>query len=152
MKNMYKTTQVLKTETPDYEAGYTLTELLVVLVIIALLTGIVAPRLIGRVGGAKSTTAKTQIENLASSLEVYKLDVGDFPSEQQGLNALVLKPEGVENWLGPYLRKDIVPLDPWGNAYIYSLSDNGVRFVIESYGKDGVEGGDGENADISSRN
>lgn len=144
---------VLQTElvTRDNEAGYTLTELLVVLVIIALLTGIVAPRLIGRVGGAKSTTAKTQIENLASSLEIYKLDVGDFPTQEQGLGALVAQPDGVDSWLGPYLRKDTVPLDPWGNAYLYSVTDSGERIVVESYGKDGAEGGEGENEDISSR-
>ena len=133
------------------EAGYTLTELLVVLVIIALLTGIVAPRLIGRVGGAKSTTAKTQIENLASSLEIYKLDVGDFPTEEQGLDALVIQPDGVEGWLGPYLRKDAVPVDPWGNEYQYSLIKNGEQIVIISLGKDGTEGGEGENRDVSSR-
>ena len=132
------------------EAGYTLTELLVVLVIIALLTGLVAPRLIGRIGGAKSTTAQTQIENLVSALEIYRLDIGEFPTQQDGLNALITAPKNASNWHGPYLRKNKVPKDPWGNDYMYTLSDSGQQVIVRSFGKDGRVGGEGENADLSS--
>ena len=132
------------------EAGYTLTELLVVLVIIALLTGLVAPRLIGRIGGAKTTTARTQIENLVAALEIYRLDVGEFPSNEQGLNALIAHVDGVQNWQGPYLRRGKIPDDPWGRSFEYQLSDNGEFIIVSSLGKDGQKGGEGENADITS--
>ena len=133
------------------EEGYTLTELLVVLVIIALLTGLVAPRLIGRIGGAKSTTAKTQIENFVSALEIYRIDMGDFPTEAPGLAALLEAPDDNPDWQGPYLRKKILPKDPWGNDYVYVLSNGGEAVTVSSLGKDGQVGGDGENADITSR-
>lgn len=132
------------------EEGYTLTELLVVLVIIALLTGLVAPRLIGRIGGAKSTAAKTQIENLVSALEIYRLDMGDFPTEEQGLEALVSAPSNAANWQGPYLRKSKIPKDPWNKDYIYALPDDGEQVIVTSLGKDGRLGGEGENRDITS--
>lgn len=135
-------------EKKSYEDGYTLTELLIVLVIIALLTGLVAPRLIGRVGGAKTTTAKAQIENLVSALDIYKLDVGEFPTEEQGLLALVLEPEGVEGWQGPYMRKGEVPNDPWNVPYLYKFETGSEFPIVYSYGKDRREGGEGENADI----
>lgn len=132
------------------EAGYTLTELLVVLVIIALLTGIVAPRLIGRVGKAKSTTAATQIENIVSAVELYQLDNGRYPTNEQGLGVLIDPPQDNANWDGPYMRKGIVPLDPWGNPYRYAIT--GEQFTIGSYGRDNAEGGEGEDRDIESGN
>ncbi len=130
--------------------GYTLTELLVVLVIIALLTAIVAPRLIGRVGKAKSTTARTQIENLVSALDIYRLDMGEYPSTEQGLTALITQPQDNDLWAGPYLRRGKVPKDPWKNPYIYTRSGDGETILIKSLGKDEKPGGDGENQDISS--
>jgi general secretion pathway protein G len=138
----------------DSRRGYTLTELLVVLVIISLLTAIVAPRLIGRIGKAKSTTARTQIENLISALDIYQLDMGEYPSTEQGLAALVTKPteseQGYGLWAGPYLRRGKIPQDPWKKPFTYSLSPGGETIVITSLGKDAQIGGDGENRDISS--
>ena len=151
MNNDVKNRPTPEAPKPDREAGYTLTELLVVLVIIALLTGLVAPRLIGRVGGAKSTTARTQIENLISALEIYRLDMGDYPTEEQGLKVLIDPPENTENWQGPYMRRGKIPLDPWGKAFVYKISDNSEFITILSLGKDGKEGGEGENEDISSQ-
>jgi len=130
--------------------GYTLTELLVVLVIIALLTAIVAPRLIGRVGKAKSTTARTQIENLISALDIYRLDMGEYPSTEQGLTALITQPQDNNLWTGPYLRRGKVPPDPWKNPYTYTRSSDGETILIKSLGKDAEPGGDGENRDITS--
>jgi len=134
--------------------GYTLTELLVVLVIISLLTAIVAPRLIGRIGKAKSTTARTQIENLISALDIYQLDMGEYPTTEQGLAVLITKPEVGEEatdlWAGPYLRRGKVPKDPWKNPYTYTRSPDGETILITSLGKDGQVGGDSENKDITS--
>jgi len=132
------------------EVGYTLTELLVVLVIIALLTGLIAPRIIGRVGGAKSTTARTQIESLISALEIYQLDMGEFPTDEQNFNVLIENPNDDENWQGPYMRRNKIPVDPWGRAYIYKLSEDAESIFVSSLGKDGKLGGEGENSDISS--
>ncbi len=132
------------------QQGYTLMELLIVLVIIALLTALVGPRLFGRVGQAKATTARTQIENLISALDIYQLDMDEFPSNEQGLAALITAPEGRDDWQGPYLRRGKVPLDPWKRAYIYRLSDSGETTLITSLGKDGQAGGEGDNRDITS--
>ncbi len=138
----------------DNREGYTLTELLVVLVIISLLTAIVAPRLIGRIGKAKSTTARTQIENLISALDIYQLDMGEYPSTKQGLDALITKPAdtevGFDLWAGPYLRRGKVPLDPWKKPFTYTLSPDGETILVTSLGKDAQVGGDGENRDITS--
>jgi len=137
-----------------HQHGYTLTELLVVLVIISLLTAIVAPRLIGRVGKAKSTTARTQIENIISALDIYQLDMGEYPSTEQGLAALIIKPElGEEQtnlWSGPYMRRGKVPKDPWKNSFTYIRSADGETILVKSLGKDGQLGGEGENRDITS--
>lgn len=147
---MMKKTKLKLNDDCSGEAGYTLTELLVVLVIIALLTGIVAPRLIGRVGKAKSTTAATQIENLISALELYQLDTGQYPTTEQGLDVLVLAPEGLDAWDGPYMRKGVVPLDPWSNPYLYEIT--GEQFTIFTLGRDNREGGSGEDEDVKSGN
>lgn len=130
------------------EAGFTLIELLVVLVILGLLVGLVGPQVIGYLSSAKSDTAKVQVEQLNSALELFLLDVGRYPSEAEGLDALVERPQGIERWNGPYLRKGDVPLDPWGNPYRYTIDDGSVR--IYSFGADNAEGGDGENRDVGS--
>lgn len=142
-----------KRKLQDNRQGYTLTELLVVLVIIALLTAIVAPRLIGRIGKAKSTTARTQIENLISALDIYQLDMGEYPSTEQGLTALITKPtegSGYDLWAGPYLRRSKIPQDPWKQPYTYTLLPGGETILVTSLGKDAQIGGDGENRDITS--
>lgn len=132
------------------QAGFSLLETLVVLVIIALIAGIVAPRLMSQLGGAKTKTARIQIGQLRSAVDLYNLDVGAYPTNEQGLDALVTAPSGVPGWNGPYIEKIRVPLDPWGNAYIYRSPGKVMEFEILSYGADGERGGDGDSADISS--
>ncbi|MBV8620761.1 MAG: type II secretion system major pseudopilin GspG [Curvibacter sp.] len=125
--------------------GFTLIELLVVLAILTLLAGLVGPRVLSQLGGAKSKTAGVQIADLEKSLELFKLDVGRFPTTEEGLNALVVKPGAAMGWNGPYL-KGAVPSDPWGHPYKYTLNNGAVELL--SYGADGAAGGEGENADI----
>lgn len=127
-------------------AGFTLIELLVVLAILALLAGLVGPRVLNQLGGAKSKTAQVQIADLDKALELFKLDVGRYPSTEEGLQALVTKPASVASgWAGPYL-KGSVPTDPWGKPYEYKLESGAA--LIQSLGADGAPGGDGENADL----
>ncbi len=132
------------------DRGITLIELLVVVTIIGLFAALVAPRLWTRVSAAKTTVAKQQINDFMTALGAYKLDTGRFPTTEQGLAALRVKPQGVERWDGPYLPKDI-PADPWGKAYIYKYpSDHGDEPDICSLGADGKEGGEKEDADVCS--
>jgi general secretion pathway protein G len=129
-------------------AGFTLLELLVVLVIIGLLAGFVAPRYFAQVGKSQVKAARAQIEAFDSALEQYRIDVGHMPTSEQGLSVLNAAPPGEQSWSGPYLKKTI-PLDPWGNAYIYSLpGTHGGEYDLLTYGKDGRQGGTGENADL----
>ena len=130
------------------QSGFTLLELLVVVVIIGLLAGFVAPRYFGQVGKSEVTTAKAQIDALGKALDQYRLDTGRYPSTELGLNALVQKPPNEAKWNGPYLRK-AVPLDPWGKPYIYKVPGEKGDFDLVSHGKDGQPGGAGENADIT---
>lgn len=134
--------------------GLTLIELIVVLVVIGLLAGLVAPQILGRVSDARITTAKTQIELLGVALENYRLDNGIYPSTQQGLEALRTRPSGApdaRNWRGPYLKK-AVPADPWGRPYIYRSPGDKDRsgFDVQTLGRDGKPGGSDEDADMSS--
>jgi general secretion pathway protein G len=133
-------------------SGFTLLELVVVIIVLGLLAGLVAPQIIGRLSDAKSTTARTQIELLSVALDGYRLDNGAYPTTDQGLAALRDKPTRPpvpSNWRGPYLRK-AVPLDPWGRAYLYKApgEKNAGAFDLESLGRDGKVGGDGEDADV----
>ena len=130
-------------------AGFTLLELLVVVLIIGLLAGFVAPRYFGQVGKSEINVARAQIDALEKALDQYRLDTGHYPTTELGLLALVQRPQNEPKWSGPYLRKD-VPLDPWGRAYLYKMpGEKGGDFDITSYGKDGQPGGTGENADIT---
>lgn len=132
--------------------GFTLIEIMVVVVILSVLIGLVAPNILGRVDEARVTAAKTDIETLGQSLELYKLDNHHYPSTDQGLEALVKKPTGSpepRNWNSSgYLKKRTIPLDPWGNEYVYLSVANGSRYELYSLGADGREGGEGYNADI----
>jgi general secretion pathway protein G len=133
-------------------SGFTLLELVVVIIVLGLLAGIVAPQIIGRLSEAKSTTARTQIELLSVALDGYRLDNGSYPTTEQGLSALrerPTRPPLPANWRGPYLRKD-VPVDPWGRPYVYRAPGerNPGAFDLGSLGRDGKVGGDGEDADI----
>ncbi len=133
--------------------GFTLIELMVVIVILGILAGLVLPRFMGRTEEAKKTKAKLQIENLESALKLYKLDNGAYPTTDQGLEALVVKPSTgtvPRNWReGGYLEKAKVPEDPWGRPYVYiSPGTKNKDFDLKSLGADGEEGGEEENADI----
>jgi len=129
--------------------GFTLLELLVVLLIIALLAGYVGPKLFAQVDKAKVKTAMAQEKTLGDALTQYRLDTGSYPTADQGLESLVKAPQGVgPNWQGPYLAKD-VPADPWGHPYLYRVPGrNETEAEIVSLGKDGREGGSGDDADI----
>ncbi len=132
------------------KAGYTLTELLVVLVILGLVMGLIAPKFIGQIGGARTKTAAAQVTNLASAVEFFYLDMGRYPSTLEGLTALLSPPPDSDTWNGPYLKRGkTVPNDPWKNPYIYEVLADG-SFVIRSLGADAKEGGDGENRDHNS--
>lgn len=130
--------------------GFTLIELLVVLVILGLLAGLVGPQVLRYLGGAKSDTAKLQIEELGAGLDLYHLETGRYPTTEEGLSALVEQPAGISNWNGPYLKKKTVPGDPWGNEYHYrSPGENGM-YDLYSLGQDNMEAGEGDAADIVS--
>lgn len=130
-------------------SGFTLTELLVVLVIVGLLAALVGPLLYQRINPAKQSIARAQMEGFMTALDGYFLDVGQFPTSQQGLAVLRTKPDGAPKWNGPYLKKEI-PVDPWGNPYVYRAPGRNGGYEMLSYGADGKEGGEGDNADINS--
>jgi general secretion pathway protein G len=133
------------------DPGFTLIELLVVLTIIGLIVGLVGPRVLGYLAESRTKTAKLQIESFSSSLDLFYLDTGRYPTTSEGLNALAERPADVTVWNGPYLKGGRVPLDPWGNPYQYrSPVDHTPPYEILSFGSDGREGGTGNAADISS--
>jgi len=132
------------------QAAFTLIELLVVLVILGLLAGLVGPRVLKYLATAKTDTAQLQIEDLIASIELYHLEVGRFPSTEEGLDALMRKPAGANNWNGPYIKKKNLPTDPWGKPYHYVFPGENGEFDIYSLGQDNATGGDGEAADIVS--
>ena len=123
--------------------GFTLIELLVVMAILGMLAALVGPALFGNLSKGQRTTAASQISNLESALDTYRLDVGSYP---ESLSGLVSNDSGSPRWNGPYIRDEEVPLDPWDNPYHYE--PNGRDFILMSYGADGVRGGEGDDADI----
>lgn len=133
-----------------YARAFTLVELLVVLAIIGLLASIVAPNVLGRMGGAKVKTARVQMADLGAAVDMYALDVGSYPTTEQGLAALLEAPDGTTGWSGPYLKKRAIPLDPWNHPYQYSSPGQHGEFEILCLGADGLTGGEGDAADISS--
>lgn len=131
--------------------GFTLLELLVVMVIIGLLAAYVGPKYFSQIGKSEIKITKAQIDALEQALDAYRLDVGRYPSTEQGLAALEAKPSNEAKWQGPYLKK-AVPLDPWGKPYQYRAPGEKGEFDLYSFGKDGQAGGEGENADITNWN
>ena len=129
------------------QGGFTLLEILVVLAIIGLIAAIAAPQVFKSLGGAKTDSARVQIEALSTGIDLYRLEVGKLPPD---LEALVERPSGEERWNGPYLRKNSVPKDPWGNEFRYKAPGDNGDYDLYSLGADGNEGGEGENRDVNS--
>lgn len=130
--------------------GFTLLELLVVVAIIGLLVAYVGPKYFTQVGKSEVTAARAQIDAFGKALDQYRLDVGHYPTTEQGLSALLAAPSGTPKWGGPYLAK-AVPLDPWGHAYVYRSPGEKLEYELLSHGKDGAAGGSGDTADISNQ-
>jgi general secretion pathway protein G len=132
------------------DAGFTLIELLVVLVILGLLAALAGPRVLNYLSGARADTAKLQIENLRQALDLYRLDTGNYPTTQQGLEALLVNKDRTPGWNGPYLDSKEVPKDPWGTPYVYRApGTRGAAYDLVSLGSDKAPGGTGDAADIS---
>jgi general secretion pathway protein G len=131
------------------ENGFTLVELLVVLAILGLLVALAAPRVMKYLGSARSDTARIQIEKLSGVLDLYRLELGRYPTEQEGLRALVEKPPQADNWNGPYLKNRESLIDPWGQPYGYHSPGQHGEFDLYTLGADGKEGGDGVDKDVT---
>jgi general secretion pathway protein G len=132
-----------------HHRGFTLIEVLIVMVILGLLAALVGPRMFGKVGKSKQNAAQTQIALIGTALDTYRLDVGKYPTTDEGLEALRVQPHDVTKWDGPYLPKDVPP-DPWGNPYQYSSPGEHGDYDLFSLGADGALGGEGEDEDIVS--
>lgn len=130
--------------------GFSLIELLVVLVILGLLVGVVAPQVMQYVGRAQTDSARLQIADLGAAIDLYYLELGDYPTTEQGLQALIEAPAGQANWNGPYLKKKNVPMDPWGNPFEYRSPGEHGAYDLFTLGKDQQTGGDKENQDVLS--
>ncbi len=133
-------------------SGFSLIEMLVVLIIMGLIAALVAPRLMGNVGKSKVRTTKAQIQSLSVAISEFYLDMGRYPAQEEGLSVLVKSPAGSdsEKWDGPYIEKDTIPKDGWSHNFEYVLPDDG-RFIVRSLGADGKVGGENENADLDNR-
>jgi len=132
------------------ERGFSLIELIVVLVILGLLAAVVGPRVYDKLAKGKQQIAKIQIKELEGALQLYSFDIGRYPTSAEGLDALLRNPGNLEAWKGPYLAKSELPKDPWGKPYVYRSPGQHGDFDLFSFGPDGAEGGEGENADITS--
>ena len=130
--------------------GFTLIELMVVMIILGLLAALVVPRMFGRIGEAKKKAANAQIELFGTALDSFRLDVGRYPTTAEGLEALITQVSGSEGWNGPYLKKIEIPADPWNNPYHYEAPGKYGDYDLYSYGADNAEGGEGDNEDIVS--
>ena len=132
------------------EAGFTLVEILVVITIIGLIMALVGPRVLNYLAESKVKAARIPVESFASSLDLFYLDAGRYPTTSEGLAALAQRPGGIDAWNGPYLRTGQVPTDPWGHAYVYRSPGEHGPYDLVSYGADGQQGGTGTAADIES--
>lgn len=140
----------MKNKSTYQQRGFTLLEILVVLVILGLLAGLVGPRVLKHLDSSKTKTAMLQIQELGAALDIYRLEVGRYPNTEQSLDALINAPEGLNSWNGPYLKKKVVRMDPWGHEYHYKFPGEFGEYDLFSLGADNNEGGEGENADIVS--
>lgn len=131
------------------QAGFSLMELLVALVILALVMGVVATNVFPRLSRAKTQTAEVQAKNIEGALDLFLIDVGRYPTGSEGLAALIEAPAGAAGWSGPYLDEEAVPVDPWDKAYLYAPTEDGLRVRVYSLGRDGTEGGEGEDTDVN---
>lgn len=131
------------------ESGFTLIELLVVLAILGMIAAFVAPQVLNYLGRAKSDAAHIQIENLTGGLDLYRLDVGHYPTQNEGLDALVARPSGLPSWNGAYIKQKAVPLDPWGHPYVYKSPGEHGDYDLYSLGADDAPGGTGEDKDVT---
>src|SRR3954471_20160425 len=138
-------------EKRDTDGGFTLVELLVVLVILSLIMGLVAPRVLGYLSDARVRYAKLQIDSLSAALDLFYLDAGRYPSQSEGLSVLIKRPPSVDNWNGPYLKQTALPEDPWGHPYQYRVPGQKGPYAIVSLGSDGRDGGSSDAGDIYSR-
>lgn len=132
------------------QRGFTLIELLVVLAILALLAGVAAPQVIRYLGGAKTDTARLDVRNLSTALDLYRLETGRYPTSEQGLRALAVAPAGVRGWNGPYVRSEAMLMDPWGRPYRYASPGQHGEYDLYSFGADDKPGGTGEDQDVTS--
>jgi general secretion pathway protein G len=132
------------------QRGFTLIELMVVMIILGLLAALVVPRMFGRIGEAKKKAAYSQIELFGTALDSFRLDVGRYPTTAEGLEALITQVSDADGWNGPYLKKTEIPADPWNNPYHYESPGKHGDYDLYSYGADNAEGGEGDNADILS--
>lgn len=132
------------------EDGYTLTEMLVVIAIIALIAAVLTPQLLGQMSRARAKTAQLQLDTVAAAVELFRTDVGRYPNEQEGLNALLQDPGNAEGWLGPYLKDSKFTRDPWNRAIEFEVEADGDRFAVSSLGSDGKAGGSGGAQDLRS--
>ena len=131
--------------------GFTLVEILVVLVILGLLAGLISTAAVSYLSKAKADISRIQLENISTSLDLFRLDMGRYPSTEEGLAALVRRPAGLAKWKGPYINGKEVPFDPWERPYVYERPASGGAFTLLTLGADGAEGGESEDADISVR-
>jgi general secretion pathway protein G len=132
-----------------FQAGFSLIEMLVVLVIIGLIMGLVGPRVLNYLSDARVKAARLQVESLGNSLDLFFVDVNRYPTTQEGLGALLKRPSGLDSWNGPYLKGNSLPNDPWGNSYVYRSPGAHGPYDLLSYGSDGREGGVGSAADVT---
>jgi len=129
--------------------GFTLIELLVVLAILGMIVAFVTPQVLKYLGRAKTDSAHIQIENLSGALDLFRLDVGRYPTQAEGIQALIEHPVGINSWNGPYLKQKAVPLDPWSRPYLYKQPGDHGEYDLFTLGADGVPGGNGENQDVT---
>lgn len=131
------------------QRGFTLLEIVIVLIILGTVMAFVAPRIFGNLGKANQAMAKSRIEQISGQLEIFKLEVGRYPNSNEGLRSLMEKPAGMDKWNGPYVKDASILKDPWGNDFRYTSPGNGKPFDLVSLGADGKEGGEGEDKDVS---